>query len=125
MSILSRDADVAGAQVAANACTAGVPVFIEKSRFSVFEGQPQTDVFLRALAERWGGAPEVLICGVATDVCVRQAVEGFLDRGYGVRVVTDATWGLGLRTESELFAEWATRGVRLVTTDELAEVDAR
>jgi nicotinamidase-related amidase len=94
---------------------------IRKREFSVFAGQAQTERFLDALGAALGGRPEIVACGVATDVCVKGAVDGFLDRGYAVTVVRDAVWGLGLVPAEELFAGWERRGARIAR---LAELEA-
>lgn len=118
--VLDRDADAAeGARVAREALATRRPVFIHKSRFSVFEGNAGTDAFVRTLAERLG-TPEFVACGVARDVCVTQAVDGLQDRGHHVTVVRDATWGLGLEAEPATLARWEARGARLVTSAALA-----
>ena len=120
--VLERDASADAARAAARAALeARRPVFVHKREFSVFEGNPGADVFVAALAAGLGGDPEFVVCGVATDVCVKAAVEGMLDRGRRVAVVTDATWGLGLEQDAALFARWAARGARLVTTAALPE----
>ena len=121
MSILPRNATPADADAAAVACAAGQPVFIQKQLFSVFAGQPQTDRFLASLTTELGAQPEVVVCGVATNVCVRQAVEGFLDRGYAVTVIRDAIWGLAAGAETELLAGWRARGAAIITLAELQQ----
>ena len=117
--VLERDATAADAhEVARRAVEERRPVFIRKSRFSVFEGNAATDALLRALQERLGARLEVYVAGVARDVCVRQAVEGMLDplRGYAVTAITDATWGLGLEDEATSLKRWADAGAALITT---------
>jgi nicotinamidase-related amidase len=115
--ILPREASDADARDAARrAIEERRPVFIQKSLFSVFEGNPSTDTFLDALRERLGGAVEVMMIGVARDVCVKGAMEGMLERRIPVTLVTDATWGLGLEPESESLARWMNDGAALVTT---------
>ena len=117
--VLERDAtDEAATDAARRAVEERRPVFIHKSRFDVFEGNPSTDVFLRALRDRLGGEIEIYVAGVARDVCVKQAVEGFLDphRAYPTTVVTDATWGLGLEPEAESLKRWSDAGAALLTT---------
>lgn len=103
----------------------GDRVGITKDKFSVFEGNASVPEFFRLLSERATAAKvpatEFIVCGVATDVCVAAAVEGMLDRGFRVTVVTDAVHGLGLRPDAECFAAWAARGARLVTTAVLHE----
>jgi nicotinamidase-related amidase len=115
--VLPREASAADARDAARRTVdERRPVFIQKSRFSVFEGNASTDTFLDALRERLGGAVEVWMIGVARDVCVKGAMEGLLERRIPVTLVTDATWGLGLETEAESLARWMNDGAALVTT---------
>ena len=116
--VLPRDGSAEDARDAARRAVAERrPVFIQKSRFSVFEGNPATDAFLHALRERLGPL-EVFVAGVARDVCVKGAVEGMLEdvRGIPVTVITDATWGLGIEKEAESLARWMNDGAALVTT---------
>jgi nicotinamidase-related amidase len=126
--VLERDAADADARdVARRAVDERRPVFIQKSRFSVFEGNPAADAFVRALRGHLGGAVEVYVIGVARDVCVKGAVEGMLEpvRGVPVTLVTDATWGLGIETEAESLRRWMDAGAALVTTAGLELRDAR
>ncbi|HEX6371461.1 MAG TPA: isochorismatase family protein [Longimicrobium sp.] len=119
--VLPREASDSDARDAARrAADEWRPVFIQKSRFSVFEGNPATDAFLDALRERLGGAVEVWMIGVARDVCVKGAMEGLLERRIPVTLVTDATWGLGLEGEAESLARWMNDGAALITTRGLA-----
>ena len=94
------------------------PVFVRKTRFNVFEGNPACEAFVRSLGEALGRALEFVVFGVARDVCMTQAVDGLQARGYAVTAVRDATWGLGLEPEAETLARWAGRG-RVVTVAEL------
>ena len=117
--VLERDATPADAAgVVRRAVEERRPIFIHKSRFSVFEGNPATDALLEALRERLGAPLEIYVAGVARDVCVKGAVEGMLEphRAYPVTVITDATWGLGLETEAESLKRWSDAGAALITT---------
>ncbi|HEX2206208.1 MAG TPA: hypothetical protein VHG93_00885 [Longimicrobium sp.] len=119
--VLPRDAPDADARNAARrAIEEQRPVFIQKSLFSVFEGNPATDALLDGFRERLGRPLEVWMIGVARDVCVKGALEGMLERRIPVTLVTDATWGLGLEPESEALARWMNDGAALVTTRGLA-----
>lgn len=118
--ILPRDADDALARaVAQQAVAERRAVFVQKREFSVFEGNAGANAFVQALREALGGTPRFVVCGVATDVCVKQAVEGLLDRHAPVRVVRDATWSLGLLNDAETFDRWIERGAEVTTSDAL------
>jgi nicotinamidase/pyrazinamidase len=118
--VLPRDAnDALSREVARRAIAERRPVFVQKREFSVFEGNEGADAFVAALREGLGGAPEFVVCGVATDVCVKQAVDGLLDRSARVSVVRDATWSLGLLGAAETFDAWAERGADVITTAQL------
>ncbi|HEY0779958.1 MAG TPA: isochorismatase family protein, partial [Gemmatirosa sp.] len=121
--VLGRDATADDARGAAAAAAAGTPVFIHKREFSVFDGNPGADAFVATLAAEVargaGSAPTFVVCGVAADVCVRQAVDGLLARGHAVVVVRDATWGLGLERLDAMLARWAASGARAVASGQL------
>lgn len=120
--VLPRDASAERARaVAEQAVAERRPVFIQKREFSVFDGNNGADAFVAALRDALGGAPEFIVCGVATDVCVKQAVEGLLDRSAPVRVVRDATWSLGLLPAADTFDAWEKRGARLDDAAALAQ----
>jgi len=123
--VLERDASTADAHaVARRAVDERRPIFIHKHRFSVFEGNPAAEAFFGALCERLGGVVEVTMIGVARDVCVKGALEGMLERGVPVTLVTDATWGLGLEAEATSLRAWMDAGAALVTTRGLDLRDA-
>lgn len=118
--VLPREASEARArETALQAVAERRPVFIQKREFSVFEGNDGADAFVAALREALGGSPEFVVCGVATDVCVKQAVDGLLDRGAPVRVIRDATWSLGLLSAAKTFDLWEGRGARITETAKL------
>jgi nicotinamidase-related amidase len=125
--VLKRDATDADARdVARRAVDERRPVFIQKSRFSVFEGNASADAFVRALRDTLGGVIEVYMIGVARDVCVKGAIEGMLEpvRGVPVTLVTDATWGLGLEPAAVSLRSWMDAGAALVTIRGLELRDA-
>ena len=62
---------------------------------------------------------EVIVFGVATDVCNHAAIVGLRDRGYDVAFVEDASRGLSEERVQVSLAEWRARGVRFTTTDEV------
>ncbi|HMN10338.1 MAG TPA: cysteine hydrolase family protein [Gemmatimonadaceae bacterium] len=122
--VLPRDASEAHArEVARRALAERRAVFVQKHEFSVFEGNAGADAFVAALRDALGGAPEFFVCGVATDVCVKMAVDGLLDREAVVAVVQDATWSLGLLGPADTFDLWASRGATLTRSADLAPAD--
>jgi nicotinamidase/pyrazinamidase len=62
---------------------------------------------------------EVILFGVATDVCNHAAIMGLLVRGYGVAFVEDASSGLSEERVASVLAQWRERGVRFTTTAEV------
>lgn len=63
---------------------------------------------------------EVILFGVATDICNHAAVQGLLGRGYRVAFVEDASRGLSEERVAACLAEWRTGGVRFTTSEEVA-----
>ena len=81
--------------------------------FSAFSN-PNLEPLLEAL-----DPSEVLLFGLATDVCNHAAIMGLLARGRRVAFVEDACRGLSEERVAACLAEWRTRGVRFTTTDEV------
>ena len=62
---------------------------------------------------------EVIVFGVATDVCDHAAIVGMRDRGWNVAFVEDAASGLSDERVAVCTAEWRERGVRFTTADQV------
>ena len=92
----------------------GREFLILKKNFDVFTN-PNTDRLLTAL-----DPDEIVVFGVATDVCDDAAIRGFLDRGRRVRFVEDAARGLDEGRVAACIAAWRERGVEFTTADEIA-----
>jgi nicotinamidase/pyrazinamidase len=86
-----------------------------KKNFDVFTN-PNTDSLLAAL-----DPAEIIVFGVATDVCDDAAIGGFLQRGCRVRFVEDAARGLDEDRVEACTAAWRAAGVVFTTTDEVAD----
>jgi len=82
-----------------------------KKSFDVFTN-PNTERLLDRL-----DPDEVILFGVATDVCDDAAILGLLDRGRRVRFVEDAARGLDEGRVAECTAAWRERGVEFTTVD--------
>ena len=83
-----------------------------KKSFDVFTN-PNTEALLHAL-----DPDEILLFGVATDICDDAAIRGFLRRGRRVRFVEDAARGLDDDRVAACLAAWREGGVELTTADE-------
>lgn len=83
-----------------------------------------TDTALPQLLAEWG-VKTLLICGLITNGCVRDACLQALERGFDVALVTDAHstfYKNAAKMIEQLHVEMAHKGVRLVRTDELVSI---
>ena len=85
-----------------------------KKSFDAFTN-PNADRLLELLDPQ-----EIVLFGVATDVCNDAAVRGLLARGRSVTVVEDACRGLDEGRTAACLAAWRAGGVRFVTSDEVS-----
>jgi nicotinamidase/pyrazinamidase len=90
---------------------AGREFLLLKKNFDVFTN-PNTERLLE-----WLDPDEVVVFGVATDVCDDAAIRGFLDRGRKVRFVADAARGLDEGRVTQCTSAWRERGVEFTTVD--------
>jgi len=86
-----------------------------KKSFDVFTN-PNTDRLLTAL-----DPDEIVVFGVATDVCDDAAIRGFLERGRRVRFVEDAARGLDESRVAACTAAWRDHGVEFTTADAVVQ----
>ncbi len=94
----------------------GGDVLLRKHWFDVFTN-PNTETLL----EVWDPT-EIVVYGVALDVCDKYAIEGFLARGIPrIHLVVDATRAIHPEKEDELLMEWKKQDVNLVTTKQVVE----
>lgn len=94
-------------------------ILLLKKNFDVFTN-PNTQAVLDALDPE-----EIVLFGVATDVCDNAAILGFLQRGRRVRFVEDAARGLDEERVAACLAAWRERGVDFTTTDEVVKTFSR
>jgi len=86
-----------------------------KKSFDVFTN-PNTDLLLTVLDPE-----EIVVFGVATDVCDDAAIRGFLARGRHVRFVEDAARGLDEGRVATCTAAWRKQGVEFTTADAVVQ----
>ena len=92
---------------------AGREFLLLKKHFDVFTN-PNTERLLDRL-----DPDEVILFGVATDVCDDAAIRGLLERGRRVRFVEDASRGLDDDRVAACTTSWRERGVEFTTVDEV------
>jgi len=92
-------------------------ILFHKHRFDVFTNE-NVPAVLDVL-----NPDDIVLYGVATDVCDKAAVEGLLERRPHTRlfVVTDAVRGIDKDVSDQLLKGWGDEGVRLVKPKEVVE----
>src|SRR5438128_4951021 len=90
-------------------------ILLLKKNFNVFTN-PNTEALLTAL-----DPAEIVVFGVATDVCDDAAIRGFLLRGRRVRFVEDAARGLDEERVAACTAAWRKAGVKFTTADAVVD----
>ena len=88
-------------------------ILLLKKNFDVFTN-PNTDGCSARL-----GLEEMILFGVATDVCNDAAIRGLLEREVRVRFVEDAARGLDEERTAACIAAWREGGVEFTTVDEV------
>ena len=84
-----------------------------KKHFDVFTN-PNTDRLLERLAP-----DEVILFGVATDICDDAAIKGLLARGHRVTFVEDASCGIDDERSRACVVSWRGGGVRVAAVDDV------
>jgi nicotinamidase/pyrazinamidase len=90
-------------------------ILLLKKNFDVFTN-PNTEPLLEAL-----DPAEIVVFGVATDVCDDAAIRGFLLRGRRVRFVEDAARGLDEERTKACTAAWRAASVEFTTADDVVD----
>lgn len=88
-------------------------ILFEKQTFDVFSNS-KIDTYLQYLKPS-----KVVVYGVATDYCVKAAVEGLLDRNYPVILLTDAIRAVNPASEQTILDDFSNRGVEISSFDQL------
>ncbi len=88
-----------------------------KNELDVFSRPDTSDLVARYNRDH----PTFVVYGVATDYCVRAAVNGLLERHCRVAVVADAVRAIDQSAEGDIFDDWARRGVLLTVTDVICQ----
>ncbi len=90
-------------------------IVFRKQRFDVFTNA-NVDTVLDVL-----DPDEIVVYGVALDVCDYYAIEGLLGRGRRLTLVVDAVRAIDASKGARLIDDWRVRGVHMVSTAELVQ----
>jgi nicotinamidase/pyrazinamidase len=112
---LQADPVVLGETEVAASWFRGREFLVLKKAYDPFTN-PNTDRLLELLDPQ-----EIVLFGVATDVCNDAAIRGLLARGRTVTFVEDASRGLDDARTASCLAAWRDGGVRFATTAEVLD----
>ncbi|CUT02626.1 cysteine hydrolase family protein [Candidatus Kryptobacter tengchongensis] len=91
-------------------------IIFRKQKFDVFSN-PNVDPVLDLINPK-----EIVVFGVALDVCDAYAIEGFLKRKkYKIYLVEDAVKPIYEDRGKQLIEKWRSEGVEIVKTDDIVE----
>ena len=85
-------------------------IIVEKQTIDLFRGTNLSFVLDHLQAQRY------VVYGVVTEICVRSAAFGLLERGKLVELVTDAVGSLDPKKAEAMYAEFTAAGGRLTTS---------
>jgi nicotinamidase/pyrazinamidase len=91
----------------------GREFLIHKKHFDVFTN-PNTERLLEHFKP-----DEIVLFGVATDICDDAAIRGLRKRGYDVTFVEDASCGIDDERSQACIVDWQGGGVRIATVDDV------
>lgn len=93
-----------------------VPQFdaVCKGQFSVWDNPKNIERALRGFAPN---DTDVFVIGVASDFCVRYAIDGYLRRGYRVTVISDLCRGIVNQIDA-VAKDFANKQLQIITTKE-------
>ena len=91
----------------------GREFLIHKKHFDVFTN-PNTERLLEHFKP-----DEIVLFGVATDICNDAAIKGLRKRGYDVTFVEDASCGIDDERSQACIVDWQGGGVRIATVDDV------
>lgn len=92
-------------------------IVIRKDKFDVFAGNMYTNQILEII-----NPDQVIVYGVATNVCVDFAVRGLATKGYKVYVVMEAIKELPQIPMEEMLKTWQNLGVKIISKKDIKEL---
>jgi len=91
----------------------GREFLLHKKHFDVFTN-PNAELLLEHFKP-----DEIVLFGVATDICDDAAIKGLRRRGYDVTFVEDASCGIDDERSQACIVDWRGGGVRIATVDDV------
>jgi len=88
-------------------------IILEKNTLSIFSN-PNLSLLLESIFP-----DKIYVYGVATDYCVKEAVEGLLKENFDVVVVEDAVKEISSKEKERLFGMWKRKGVKFSLTEKV------
>ena len=92
-------------------------IVLEKQLFDVFAGNQNTNALLRRLLV---DHEDVVVYGVYTEICVRDAINGLRELGARVHVVEDAIADIGA-DGAAYRSRWRAEGIDFLTVQQLSD----
>jgi nicotinamidase/pyrazinamidase len=108
-----RDPVPLGATEVPDAWLRGREFLLHKKHFDVFTN-PNAERLLAHFEP-----DEIVLFGVATDICDDAAIKGLRERGYDVTFVEDASCGIDDERSQACIVDWRGGGVRVATVDDV------
>ncbi|MCM8773502.1 MAG: nicotinate phosphoribosyltransferase, partial [Candidatus Omnitrophica bacterium] len=90
-------------------------IIIEKNVLNVFSN-PNTEKILKAIYP-----DEIYVFGVATEYCVKEAIEGLLKNNFSIFIIEDAVKEISFKEKEKLFPVWKKKGIRFERTKSVLE----
>ena len=94
-------------------------IIITKDKFDLFSSK-HTDKLINILRDEY---TNVVVYGVAGDVCVKYAVDGLLERGFNVYLVEDATKALNIENYDTIKRNWIkNENFKIINSDDIIKI---
>jgi nicotinamidase/pyrazinamidase len=112
---------IANRELSASELTAAVAhageIVLEKQLFDVFAGNRNAEALLRRLLVDY---QDVVVYGVYTEICVRDAIKGLRELGARLHIVEDAIADIGAEGAAHR-ARWRADGIEFLSVQQLSD----
>lgn len=91
-------------------------IILEKQTYDIWDETLGNKKNLEKIIQHYD-IKNVIVTGLALDICVKAAIKGFIERGLKVYLVKDATYPLNKEEGTKVITECFNNGVYIVDTD--------